>query len=273
MTINPIETNQLNTSMTRISAGQRVNPASDDPAGLAENEQLTPHISGLDRFTSNDMDMQQIINAAEGGLNNISENLHRIRELTVQSQNNVLNDSDRQNIQHEIDQLIGEIDATTQRTEFNTMRLLDGSFSAEDGRNLHTAADAMGRGPMISIGNMSASMLLGPSPFNVVAPIGEQSASLPPAGSALLQRVDDALTQVSGERAYLEAMNHRFDTTIASNQITNLNVAATQSGIRDTDIELEVMRVTQQNILEQAQLAAQHDSQAQADAQLASLLV
>ena len=310
MTINSIANTQLNTSMMRISTGQRINSAADDAAGLAISERLTAQIRGLDRGTQNVMDMQNLVNTAEGGLSNISDSLHRVRELTVQAQNGVLTDSDRQNIQFEIDQLLNEIDSATQRTEFNGQRLLDGSFSREDGRGLHTAADASGRGPTVNIGNMSASMLLGPESFNVVEesqaraaqgavvpppetdggamvappedgyegivpPIGQLPPAIPAPQaqeSDLLRRLDDAITMVSRERSYLGAMNNRFDTTIASNQIANLNMASARSGIRDADIALEVMRMNEASILEQAQLAAQRRDQENQGVQVASLL-
>jgi len=288
MTINNMASNSLNTSMIRIATGQRINSARDDAAGLGIAEQMSAQITGFDRGTQNVMDMQNLVNTAEGGLNNISESLHRVRELTVQAQNGVLTDSDRQNIQFEIDQLLQEIDATTQRTEFNTQRLLDGSF------NGHTAAGPDGRGPTVNIGNMSASMLLGPEPVDVIAdasrpptqpieiqPPEDAEPNTPPTlvfptqapnESPLLQRLDDALTTVARERSYLGAMSNRFDTTIASNQIANLNLASARSGIRDADIALEVMNMNQQSIIEQAQLMSQQRQQEQQQQPLLSLL-
>jgi flagellin len=316
MTINSMANNQLSTSMIRLSTGQRINSAADDAAGLAISERLNAQIRGLDRGTQNVMDMQNLINTAEGGLSTIGDNLLRMRELTLQSMNGILTDSDRQNIQFELDQIIAEIDATAQRTEFNGMRLLDGSFNREDGRGLHTAADAMGRGPMVHIGNMSAGMILGPQPFNVVEAFRHQTQEPPwhqlipdesdpvypppvlgpdedpntgitppagitppignlppgtmvqgpmpspqPASGELLSRIDEALTRVTRERSYLGAMSNRFDNTIASNQITNLNLAAANSRIRDADMALESMRLTQATILEQAQIAMQRREQ------------
>lgn len=275
MTINNFASNQLNTSMIRIATGQRINSARDDAAGLGISEMLTTQITGLDRGTQNVMDMQNLIRTAEGGLSNISDSLHRIRELSVQSLNGTLTDSDRQNLQFEIDALIEEIDDVTQRTEFNTMRLLDGSFSAQDGRGLHTAADAMGRGPTVHIGNMTASMLLGPEPYDLIADAQREvppEAPVPPLQSSLLQRVDEALMRVTRERSYLGAMDNRFDTTIASNQITNLNLTAARSGIRDADIALELMRMNQQQVLEQSQIAAQRRRQEHNGAQILSML-
>lgn len=260
MTINNAVSRQLNDSMIRIATGQRINSAADDAAGLAISERLTAQIRGLEQGTRNVMDMQSLVNTAEGGLSNITDSLHRIRELSVQAAHGTLTESDRQNIQFEIDQLMQEIDATTQRTEFNTMRLLDGSFSAEDGRGLHVSADAAGRGPTVYIGNMSTGVIMGPEPYNVVS------------GEFDMDRIDAALSRVTRERAYLGAMYNRFDTTIASNQITNLNLAAARSGIRDQDIALAVMEMEQLRAIEQAQLQMQRRQMEQEQFPLASLL-
>lgn len=273
MTINSLASNQLQTSMIRIATGQRINSARDDAAGLGISERMTAQIRGFDQGTQNLMDMQSLINTAEGALSNIGDNLLRMRELTLQAMNGILTDSDRQNIQFEIDQIMHEIDNTAQRTEFNTLRLLDGSFNREDGRGLHTAGDSMGRGPMIHIGNMSSGIILGPEEFNVVdmfrqepqdppyPPVQGPLPPTPPPSGELLERIDQAHTRVTRERSYLGAMSNRFDHTIASNQITNLNLAAANSRIRDADLALELMRMSQAQVLEQAQLAAQRRQQ------------
>lgn len=249
MNISSIASSQLQTSMIRISTGQRINSATDDAAGLAISESIGAQIRGLDRGTDNVLDMQNLVNTAEGGLDTISNNLQRIRELAVQANNGILTEGNRQIIQTEIDQLLAEIDSTTQRVEFNSMRLLDGGFSATDNRYLHTAGDAAGRGPTVVLGNMSSSMILGPDPIDVVQePLD-------------LSRVDNALSRVNAQRSYLGAMSNRFDTTVANNQITNLNLAAARSRIRDADIALEAMRMRQEETLQEARLAAQQRQQ------------
>lgn len=249
MTINNIASRQLETSMTRIATGQRINSARDDAAGLGISQRMEAQIRGLERGTDNVRDMQNLVNTAEGGLATINDSLLRIRELSLQAMNGIMTDADRELIQYEVDQLMDEINSVVDRTEFNTMRLLDGSFSAEDGRGLHVAADPHGRGPTVYIGNMSAGMIMGPEPFSVIG------------GNPDLERIDNAMARVTAQRSYLGAMSNRFDTTIASNQITNLNIAAANSRIRDADIALEVMRMQQAQILEQAQITMQQRRQ------------
>jgi len=245
--------------MTRIATGQRINSAADDAAGLGITEKMTAQIRGLDQATNNVMDMQNLINTAEGGLSTISDSLQRIRELGVQSLNGTLTQADRDNIQAEVSQLTQEINAVSSRAEFNGIKLLDGSLSVEDGRGLHTAADASGRGPTVNIGNMSSDMLLG-SDFSVAG------------GDVDLSQIDRALSVVSGQRSYLGAMSNRFDTTIAGNQITNLNQAAARSRIRDQDIPLAVMKMQQEQVIIQAQTMVQQKRQEQEGAKILSMI-
>ncbi|MCL1999081.1 MAG: hypothetical protein FWG65_09980 [Turicibacter sp.] len=260
MTVNNIATNQMSQTMIQMSTGQRINSAADDAAGLAISERMTAQIRGNEQGTRNVADMQSLVNTAEGGLSTISESLLRIRDLNMQASNGILTDSDRQNIQMEVDQLVSEIDAIASRTQFNGMNLLDGSFSAQDGRGLHVAADASGLGPTVNIGNMSSSMILGPDPINVTD------------GSFDMQRIDEALSRVSNERSYLGAMSNRFDTTIANNQITNLNMAAARSNIADQDMAAGATQLAQQSIMEQVQMMMERQQQEQSGVQVASII-
>jgi flagellin len=248
MTINNIASSQLNNSMIRIATGNRINSAADDAAGLAIAERMSAQIRSLDRATENVMDMQNLVNTAEGGLSSINNNLQRMRELALQASNAIFTADDRQRIQDEIVQIREEIDAVAQRTEFNGMRVLDGGFSA----GLHTAADANAAGPTVTIGNMDSGMLLGAGEFNVVSGVGFD-----------ISRIDNAMARVNSQRSYLGAMSNRFDTTIASNQITNLNLAASRSRIADQDIGLAVMQMTQAQTMEQLQIEMQQRRQEQ----------
>lgn len=274
MTVNSIASSQMNTrelgvSMQRIASGLRINSAADDAAGLAISEGLTAQIRGFDQAVRNVQDMQSLVRTAEGGLTSIGDNLQRMRELTIQASNGILTDSDRQLIQLEIDQLTQEIDRTAENTEFNTMRLLDGSFSAEDGRGLHTSADPFARGPEITIGNMSSGMIL-TEPVDVTG--GDIASGTGNVLEGMLSSIDNAMSRVSGVRSYLGAMENRFDTTIASHQTTNLNLSAGRSRIRDADIALEVMRAEQERILEQTQVEAHRRRQEQMGVQVLSML-
>jgi len=127
---NSLRTSALNqtTAMERLSSGIRINSAKDDAAGLAISTRMTANIRGLTAAIRNANDGISLTQTAEGSLSSIGDNLQRIRELAVQSANTGNNDSDRAALNTEARQLISEIDRIANNSQFNGIRLLDGSF-------------------------------------------------------------------------------------------------------------------------------------------------
>ena len=115
-------------STEKLSSGYRINRAADDAAGLAISEKMRSQIRGLSQASTNAEDGISLIQTAEGALNESHSILQRMRELAIQAANGTETDSDRSNIQDEIEQLQDELDRIAETTEFNTMKLLDGSF-------------------------------------------------------------------------------------------------------------------------------------------------
>ncbi|MGV2622823.1 UNVERIFIED_CONTAM: flagellin [Halobacillus marinus] len=133
--------NAQQSSMEKLSSGLRINNASDDAAGLAISEKMRGQIRGLDQASSNAQDGISLIQTAEGALNETHDILQRMRELSVQATNDTLNDSDRGEIQKEINQLIEEVDRIGNNTEFNTKNVING----QSGKNaLNTASTGTG---------------------------------------------------------------------------------------------------------------------------------
>lgn len=130
-----IVSNQQAKSTEKLSSGYRINRAADDAAGLAISEKMRSQIRGLTQASTNAEDGISMIQTAEGALNESHSILQRMRELAVQAANGTETDSDRDNIQDEIEQLQDELDRIAETTEFNTMKLLDGTF---DGTNTST---------------------------------------------------------------------------------------------------------------------------------------
>lgn len=119
----------LNTALSRLSSGLRINSAKDDAAGLAISERMTAQIRGLNQAARNANDGISLAQTAEGALGEIGNNLQRIRELAVQSRNATNSVDDREALQKEVAQLKSEIDRVATQTSFNGTKLLDGSFS------------------------------------------------------------------------------------------------------------------------------------------------
>lgn len=121
----------LSTSLERLSSGMRINSAKDDAAGLAISERFTAQIRGLNQAVRNANDGISLAQTAEGSLGEVTNNLQRIRELAVQSSNATNSSSDRLAMQAEVAQLLSEVDRVAAQTNFNGVKLLDGSFSAQ----------------------------------------------------------------------------------------------------------------------------------------------
>lgn len=129
----------LNTSLQRLSSGLRINSAKDDAAGMAISTRMTSQINGLNQATRNASDGISLAQTAEGALGTISDNLQRMRELSVQAANGTLSDTDRDSVNSEITQLKSEIDRVANQTSFNGTKLLDGSSG---GFTFQVGADA-----------------------------------------------------------------------------------------------------------------------------------
>ena len=117
----------LNSAIERLSSGSKINSAKDDAAGQAISNRMTSQINGLKQASSNANDGISLAQTTEGALNQINDNLQRVRELSVQAANGTNSQSDLQSIQNEIDQRLGEIDRVSEQTAFNGTKVLDGS--------------------------------------------------------------------------------------------------------------------------------------------------
>jgi len=122
---------ELSESLQRLSSGLRINSAKDDAAGLAISERFTAQIKGLNQGVRNANDGISLAQTAEGALKEVTSNLQRIRELSVQSANATNSASDRTALQAEVAQLVAEIDRVSSKTQFNGISLLDGSFTSK----------------------------------------------------------------------------------------------------------------------------------------------
>lgn len=119
----------LTTSLQRLSSGLRINSAKDDAAGLAISERFSSQIKGLSQAARNANDGISLAQTAEGALKEVSNNLQRVRELAVQAANGTNSSSDRAALQNEVSQLVAEIDRVASQSDFNDIKLLDGTFS------------------------------------------------------------------------------------------------------------------------------------------------
>ena len=159
-----ITTSAQSKSTEKLSSGYKINRAADDAAGLAISEKMRSQIRGLDRASTNAQDGVSVVQTAEGALNEVHSMLQRMNELATQAANDTNTSQDRTQIQSEINQLTSEIDRVQSTTQFNTMNLLDGSFSK---KKLQVGSKE-GQTITLSIDNMSSASLGIKDPFNKV---------------------------------------------------------------------------------------------------------
>ena len=233
-----VVTNAQAKSTEKLSSGYRVNRAADDAAGLAISEKMRSTVRGLKRASTNAQDGISVVQIAEGALGEVHSILQRMNELATQAANDANTTIDRTAIQDEIDQLTSEIDRIRSTTQFNTMNLLDGSFT---GKNLQVGS-LSGQKIDIKISNMQASAL---------GLTGLSMTSFGAAGSSM-DRIQSAINSVSTQRSYLGALQNRLEHTIANLDTTAENTQAAESRIRDTDIASEMVEYSKNNILAQA---------------------
>ena len=233
----------LDKSLEKLASGSRINHAGDDAAGLAISENLRAQIRGIRQARRNGQDGVSLIQVSEGGLNEISNILIRMRELSIQSASDTVGDVERQFTDREFQSLKQEIDRIANVTEFNGTPLLNGKagiFEIQVGTHNNPILDRVVYNGERSDASLDA-MKLG----------GESTATKQ--GSQLsLAVLDDALIRVNSIRADLGAMQNRLQSTISNLQISDENLSSANSRIRDTDMAEEVSEMTKNNILMQA---------------------
>lgn len=256
MTVQNIARNQMDSAMMRLSSGQRINSAADDAAGLAIVEDMTAQIRGLDQGTRNTMDMQAMVQTAEGGLDQIGDSLQRIRELSVQALNGINTPNQRAMIQDEIDQLTQGIQSMVENVQFNSMNILDGSV-----QDANTASSPSGTGAQVTINDMSSIAQAVANINPAFVPDPNDPDAVPPTPQFDLDVIDNAIGVVAEERANLGALSNRFDYTANANSVSSLNLVDARSRIADADMAEEVMNLEQDRVINEVQVLLQAQQQ------------
>lgn len=241
-----VNNSALSKSVQRLSSGLRINSAADDAAGLSISEKLTAQIRSIAVAVRNSQDGVSLSQVAEGGLTEIGSILTRMRELAEQSSNGTLGTSERSALDNEYSQLISEIDRISNVTEFNGIKLLDGSKSAT-GVTLqvgfqNTANDRINFFSGVAATDTTNLGITGA--FATISSAGN-------AQSALTQ-IDAAISTVALRRGTLGAIQNRLDSTVSNLRVASENLTAANSRIRDADFAYETAQFTKNQILVQA---------------------
>ena len=230
-------------STEKLSSGYKINRAADDAAGLSISEKMRSQIRGLNKASSNAQDGVSLVQTAEGALNETHSILQRMNELATQAANGTNTSVDRSAIRAELDQLTSEINRIQSTTQFNTMNLLDGTFSGATKQMKLQVGALSGQSINFSIANMCATKIGLKTALSV--------STFIKAGS-YMKAVQDAIEVVSKQRSAMGAIQNRLEHTIANLDTTSENTQSAESRIRDTDMASEMVEYSKNNILAQA---------------------
>jgi len=236
--------NALQTAMARLSSGNRINSAADDAAGLAISNSMQSQITGMNQAISNANDGISLAQTADGALNEVTNNLQRIRELAVQSASGTYSDDDRANMQAEVTQLQTQIGDIISDTKFNGTALF--SKTADTTTTIQTGSD-VGQTVDVKVGKLDAVATALTLKVDTAA---DANTTLAATGG-----IDDALKQVDTVRAGLGASESQLNSVVnnLTNNVTNLTDA--KSRISDADFSAETTNLAKAQILNQAATA------------------
>ncbi len=254
----------LSQSTQRLSSGLRINTAADDAAGLAIRELQRADIATLKQGARNANDAISLIQTADGALQTIDEQLIRMKELAEQAATGTYDSTQRLMIESEYQALASEITRIATATDFNGIKLLDGSLSGDhDGSGLKaigalkvhfgTGNDSAEDYYYVQIGDSTASALgLGnaSTPDDAGFSISTQEQA-----QASLVAINDAIISKDKIRAHLGAIQNRLEATISNLNIQAENLQAAESRISDVDVATEMTEFVRNQILTQSAVA------------------
>ncbi|MDO6774749.1 flagellin [Shewanella sp. 3_MG-2023] len=231
-------TQGLATSMERLSSGLRINSAKDDAAGLAISNRLDSQVRGLDVGMRNANDAISIAQISEGAMQEQTNMLQRMRDLTIQSENGANSTQDLKAIKAEMDELASEISEIGKNTAFGETKLLDGSF---------------GTGKSFQVGHQSNEKItISVQTSNATSlSVSSLSNSTAASRSTALDKIDKAIATIDSQRADLGAKQNRLAHNIANSANTQANVADAKSRIVDVDFAKETAAMTKNQVLQQ----------------------
>lgn len=230
-------------TLAKLSSGSRINKAGDDAAGLAISEKLKANIRGSQQATRNAGDGISLIQTAEGGLNEVSNVLIRLRELSVQAASDTVGDTERKFADLEFQHLSQEVERIASSTQFNGKQLLTGqgeTMEFQVGIMNDAKNDRLSYKPQDSSARVED---LGIAGLGVQTKVDAQEN---------LEKIDNAINAVNGNRASLGALQNRLQSTISNLETRTENLAAANSRIRDADIAAESAEMAKSNILSAA---------------------
>ncbi len=237
--------------MEKLSSGLRIVKARDDAAGLAVSEKMRAQIRGLQQASRNTQAGISFIQSTEGYLQETTQILQRVRELSVQAANGIYTLDDRMQIQVEVSQLIDEIDRVASHAEFNRLIMLTGRYaSGTNGLTFHLGAN-MNQNETIYIAAMTAEALELAEGYNM-SKKAKITMSTQESSNYAIGAVDEALKLVNSQRANLGAYQNRLELAMKGIDVAAENFQSAESVVRDADMAHQMVEYTKYQILTQS---------------------
>lgn len=244
---------ELNTAMTQLSTGQRINSAGDDASGLAITNRMTSQINGLGAAIKNANDAVSMMATAEGALDEVTDMLQRMRELAVQAGTGSMTSDDRTYLNTEFAALRSEIDRIADNTEWNGNTILNGTAGGTSASSVtfQVGVDG-GQTIAVDFGNMTNT---GSGKMAVIASdviSGTTAASGQSNATTAINNLDTAITSVSTQRSAFGAGSNRMEHAIDNLTNVKSNAEASRSRILDTDYAESTSELARTQIIQQA---------------------
>lgn len=231
-------TSGVSVNYSQIASGKRINSAADDASGLAISKKLETQSTGLDVGAANAQSGKDALNIADGALGGINDSLQRIYELSVKASNGLNSGSDLSAMQKEVDQLMKGITETASNTEYNTLKLIDGSMA-----DIDLATNPDGTGQSIKMANATLEAL-GIDGYDLT-------------GDFDINRITSAMDKVNASRSDGGAASNALDYAIDYNQYASQNTTAAQSRIEDLDIPKAISEQKKNEVIDEYQMMMQ----------------
>ncbi|ROP65993.1 flagellin [Curtobacterium sp. ZW137] len=241
--------NDLSKSLEKLSSGLRINRAADDAAGLSISEGLKSQVGGLTVAARNAQDGISVVQTAEGGLTETHSILQRMRDLAVQAGNDSNNDDSRTAITTEVGELSKELTRISQSTNFNGIKLLDGTASTEDTGTGSLTFQVGANGDAASQISIDLS---GANVGTIVENLKDIDLTSGDGARTAITTIDAQIKTVSEARSNIGAVQNRLDHAINVTNVAKENLTAASSRITDVDMAEEMVKYTRDNILSQA---------------------
>ncbi len=233
---------EVGESQSKLASGQRIMKAADDAAGLAISEKMKSVIRSSKQANRNANDGISLVQTAEGGLNETSTLLTRMKELAMQASTDTLSDSNRQIVDNEYQAMRMELDRISASTEFGGRKLLNGEGSRLEFQ-VGLGGQAMNRVAYEPGSISSGSSALG---------VGSTSVRTKEGAQSILGKIDGALDKISGHRAMLGSIQNRLQTSSNNLDVYTENMSASNSRIRDVDFAMETSNMAKNQIITEA---------------------